>query len=82
MTLPKGEMIPKLTFAHQLHPKLLSKTGFHEETLARLGLMKSAKDYTNKTKYLSETTAGEASVAGGMMGLEFFSLCRSTMMDV
>ena len=45
--------------------------------------MKSAKDYSSKTKYLSETTAEEASAAvGGVMGLEFFSLCRSTMMDV
>ena len=83
MTLPKGVKLPTLSLSHQLHPTLLSKTGFHEETLARLGLMKSSKEYMTGTKFISESEKDESNTTNGaMMGLEFLSLCRSSMMDV
>ena len=45
--------------------------------------MKATADYTARTKFLSEVTASDAtSHTGPIAGLEFFSLCRSTHMDV
>ena len=83
MTLPKGVPLPKLHLGHQLHSQLLCKTAFHEETLARIGLTKASGDYTAKTKFITEVAANEASGSSGpTMGLEFFSLCRSSQMDV
>ena len=83
MTLPKGVPLPKLHLCHQLHPTLLSKTAFHEETLARIGLTKASKDYSEKTKFTTEVPVNETSGnSGAIAGLEFFSLCRSTQMDV
>ena len=81
MKLPKGMPLPKLNLSHKLHQNLLSKTGFHEETLARIGLTKSLKDYTEKTKFISEVNLEESSnhSSSAMQGLEFFSLCRSSM---
>ena len=59
MTLPKGVSLPNLSLSHQLHPTLLSKTGFHEETLARLGLMKSSQEYMTGTKFVSDAGVEE-----------------------
>ena len=83
MTLPKGVPLPKLHLGHQLHSQLLCKTAFHEETLARIGLTKASGDYTAKTKFITEVSASETSGSSGpTTGLEFFSLCRSSQMDV
>ena len=44
--------------------------------------MKSSKDY-QKTKFTTEMTVEEASnTTGAIMGLEFLSLCRNSLMDV
>ena len=44
--------------------------------------MKSSKDY-RKTKLTTEMAAEEAlNTTGAIMGLEFFSLCRNSLMDV
>ena len=83
MTLPKGVTLPKLKLGFQLHPALLCKTAFHEETLARIGLTKSFDDYTNKTNFITEVNMDETNPnVGPMLGLEFFSICHSSHMDV
>ena len=44
--------------------------------------MKSSKDY-RKTKFSTDINVEEASnTTGAIMGLEFFSLCRNSLMDV
>ena len=40
---------------HELHPKLLARTALHQETLARLGLLKPLNDYIDGTKYVTDT---------------------------
>lgn len=44
-----------LHMQHQLHPYLMAKTALHQETLARLGLLKPLVDYTDGTQSVTES---------------------------
>ena len=57
---------------------LMNESQFHEETLRRIGLMKTCKEYKEYA------LGGEAARnnTDSINGLEFFSLLKSTRMDV
>ena len=66
----------------RLHPILMTKTAFHADTLARVGLTKSFSDYSSQP-YCTDLEPEPAShlTQSAYMGLEYFTMLKS-MKDV